>query len=478
MSDVPLNPLLQAPGLCSIANWLSNSRELIKMLIHSPIPQAGKCTVARENRRRLTDQYLKIYVPTHQAIQISDRILNIMYSNLERRNPIWPEVQRWINSTQQWHGRSVDEIPWNPIQAKGMIIEGITGIGKSHIVDRVLTLLPQVVDHEPQGDWGMLKLRQLVYLKVHMPADQSRKGLLVSILVAMDTVLETNYCRALVKTTSRVETLIVNVMQLLVQHRCGMLIIEEAQEDNLGSRAFSRDFLNFFLRILNWGIPILIIGNPLSFRELRMHAQDVDRFSEGGWFTMLPELGPDSDTWRKSWMPGLWAPSLLDEPDAPFSPLATYPDITDWPTFLWQLTGGMPRHLGRLRSEVMEWALVNNVSQVTSELVLKVFNHSPKFSVVKERNKALANKDIKALMAYQDLPIEQLRNYWLADKPTPSQTKTSHRSSVEAKAVQEVFEMSAKIESTTEQKKLISDLKALTHETSVNRQSKQTRSRK
>jgi len=415
------NPLLQGPGLSSIESWLADTAKLAKELRRTPIPAAGGIGSDIKQRRHLISGYKSIFVPAPQPLHIADRMLNVISQGLQERNPHFPEVQRWVNLTQQWHGRRVEEIPWNPIQAKGMILEGITGIGKSHIVERVLSLLPQTVDHQPNGEWGMLKLRQLVWLKVAMPANHTRTGLLVSILAEMDRVLETQYYSSHVRATKRIDTLIVAVMQLLVQHRCGMLIIEEAQEDNLGSKVFSRDFLSFFLRILNWGIPILIVGNPLSFRELSTHAQDVDRFSEGGWFTMLPEMGPDSKTWTKLWIPGLWNPSVLDLPDAAFSTVSTCPEASDWSSFLWQLTGGLPRHLARLREDVMDWALRNNVSQVSTDLVMKVFLRSPRFSKVQLRNKALANHDVKSLMDQHDLPIEQLRDYWQSNKQNQAQ---------------------------------------------------------
>jgi AAA domain len=478
LNNVAQNPLLQAPGLSSISGWVAEPQLLIRTLIHSPIPLAGECVVPREQRRRLTDEYQKIFVPTYQAMQIADRILSTLLYGLERRNPTWPEVQRWINSTQQWHGCSVDQIPWNPVQAKGIILEGMTGIGKSHIVERVLGLLPQVVDHEPKGDWGMLKLRQLVWLKVPMPADHSRRGLLASILAEMDRVLETDYYSSLVRSSNKIETLIVGVMQLLVQHRCGMLIIEEAQEANLGSKVFSRDFLNFFLRILNWGVPTMIVGNPLSFLELRMHAQDVDRFSEGGWFSMFPELGSNSSPWKKSWIPGLWQPSLLDVADAEFTPVHAVPEATDWASLLWQMTGGLPRQLARLRAEVMDWALLNNVPQVTTDLVFQVFVQSPRFSVVIARNRALANHDIKALMGYRDLPLEQLRQYWLKDSPMTIQPKPRPRKPLEHPLPAMNTGDEDESHAAAEQNRLIADLKSLTAEATRERKVRQVGKRK
>jgi len=461
--DKPIeNPLLQAPGLSSLEDWLADPKSLIQRLIHSPIPFAGECAVPRARRRKLTDEYQKIFVPTYQAIQIADCMLSTLLYGLERRNPTLPEVQRWINSTQQWLGCSVDVIPWNPVYAKGIILEGITGIGKSHIVLRVLNLLPNVVDHEPKGDWGMLKLRHLVWLNVPMPAGHTRKGLLGAILVEMDRVLKTDYFKSLFRSTKSVEVLITDVMMQLVQHRCGMLIIEEAQEANLGSKVFSREFLNFFLRILNWGIPIMILGNPLSFVELRTHAQDVDRFTEGGWFSMLPEWGPESDTWNKSWLPGIWLPNLLDLSDAPFVTVDAVPEATDWASFLWQLTGGLPRHLARLRAEVMDWAIRNNVSQVTSEFVMQVFDQSPKISIVKARIRALANHDIKALMEFKDLPLNQLREYWLKDMPGSHQKKSKPGSLTVTQYPAVRTDDEEHAQAAAEKKQLMSGLKSLT----------------
>lgn len=261
----------------------------------------------------------------------------------------------------------------------------------------------------------MLKLKQLVWLKVHLPADHTRKGLLVAILTEMDRVLGSEYVKAHVRQSYSIEVLMIKVMHLLTQHRCGALVIEEAQEQNIGSTAFSRDFMTFFLRILNWGVPVVIVGNPLAFQALKAHAQDVDRFSEGGWFTLLPGPGPDK-VWRDLWIPGLWSPTLLDQADAPFTRIGRYPDAEDWPSFLWQLTGGLPRQLARLRAEVMDACLLFKHQVVTSDLVLKVFDHSPSFAVAQDRIRALAGQDLSALRSFADLPVEQLRKHWVKRK--------------------------------------------------------------
>jgi hypothetical protein len=217
----------------------------------------------------------------------------------------------------------------------------------------------------------------------------------------------------------------------------------------------------------------MIVGNPLSFIELRTHAQDVDRFSEGGWFTMFPEWGPQSDTWSKSWIPGLWQPCLLNLEDAPFKTLDAMSEATDWPSLLWQMTGGLPRQLARLRAEVMDWALINNVSQVTTDLVFQVFVQSPKFSIVRARNQALANHDINALMHYRDLPLNQLREYWLRDVPAAARKKLKPETTSDSQLTVASTDEDEESNAAAEQQRLITGLKSLTDEASRERRARQ-----
>ncbi|RYG88852.1 MAG: hypothetical protein EON59_03125 [Alphaproteobacteria bacterium] len=412
------NPLLEPEGLSSLRDLVTDNATLVKALVHRPFDGHEIQSLSNADRLLLVPSLRRAFVPAPDPVQVAARVLYLLYFELDRRNPLLQHNQKWVNKTSQWLGANVDSIPWQPVQAQGMVIEGMTGIGKSHAIERTLSLLPQVVEHFPNGEWGMQYLKHLVWLRVQMPADHSRLGFLTGVLQGMDDALGTNYAQKHAGPNARVERLIVVVMHQLVQHRCGLLVIEEAQVQNLA--AYSRIFLNFFLRLLNWGIPVVLVGNPLAFELIQTHAQDVDRFCEGGWITLLPPLGPEAPVWKTVWIPGLWKPTLLDAEQKPFQPLEAYPGIHEWHTFLWQLTGGLPRQLCRLRTEVLDAALRRGCSAVDSQFVYEVFRNSPRFIKVRERNAALANHDLKALMAFEDLPREQLRRHWASGKPPPS----------------------------------------------------------
>lgn len=129
----------------------------------------------------------------------------------------------------------------------------------------------------------------------------------------------------------------------------------------------------------------------------------------------------EADRALSAGLPGLWSPTLLDQPDAQFTPIERFPDAIDWPSFLWQLTGGLPRQLARLRAEVMDSCLLFKDQIVTSDLVLKVFDLSPSFAIAKDRIRALVDQDVPALRGFVDLPVDLLRKHW--SKGSESRTR-------------------------------------------------------
>lgn len=411
------NPLTQ--GLPKRMNHL----EMALALRFRPIIDTEVQKIQLEDRIHLVEHFKKIFIPTTVPINAAMALQDLLHSGLRSRNPLLETQKNFIYTSARLKDTDVSKLEWFPGFASGTVIDGITGMGKSQVVDRYLSLIPKVVDHGPGPGWQAL--RQLVYLKVHMPSDGTRGGFLETGFRALDESLGTSYTSDYASSRWRIEKKLVVFLHLLAMHRCGLLIIEEAQQQNLSSTRFSRDFLTFFLRILNWGIPTVLIGNPLAFAELRTFSQDVDRFSEGGWHQMLPVLDPNSSEWVDHWIPGLWAPTLLDTSDSTYVPHSSHGLDQTLSSFVWRRTGGVPRYLCRLRREVQEFALRSRAPSINASMIDQVYQRSPKMRVLHGRIEALAQRNWAALQAYSDMPVQLFRQVWAsAGEPTTAEKIT------------------------------------------------------
>lgn len=418
MIDQPTNPLQLAldritgnPLLAAIPEQKSLI-ELAKALRFRPITPTHVNAIILQDRPRLVGEYRKIFVTTKQTLAMARSLQQMLHEGLSQRDPHQASAKTFIYKGGQLKGQELSKLEWWPSFASGMVIEGITGTGKSQLMDRFLSLLPQVIEHGPNPECGWRALKQLVWLKIHMPSDGSRGGFLKGAFLELDKALGTDYTMQYASSRWTVEKNLVVLLHLLSVHRCGLLVIEEAQEKNLSQSAIGREFITFFLRLLNWGIPTVLMGNPLAFSKLREFSQDVDRFSEGGWFHLHPQMDPGSEEWIEDWLPSLWAPTLLDHADADYVPITDDPIEQTLAGFIWRRTAGVPRYVCRLRREVQDAALRAGATQVTAAMVDEVYRTSAKMIALHQRIDAFAKRDWRALQRFDDIPWDYFRRLW------------------------------------------------------------------
>ena len=391
--------------------------ELATKLRFCPITPENLRSIPRHDRPTLLTSYKNTFIPTMQGLSIALSLQQMIHDGYAQRDPLLTSSKKFIYTGGQLKGLKLSDTEWWPSFASGMVIDGITGLGKSQLLDRFLSLYRQTIEHGENEECGWKSLKQLCWLKIHMPSDGSRGGFLEGAFRELDKALGTDYCQQYSSRSWTVEKLLVVFLHLLSVHRCGLLVIEEAQEKNLSQSPFSREFVTFFLRLLNWGTPTVLIGNPLAFSNLQGFSQDVDRFTEGGWHHLLPVLEPTSEEWLEDWMPGLWTPTLLDEPDAAYTPFSEDPNDQTLAGFVWRRTGGVPRYIARLRIEVQDAALRLGSQQVTPELVELVYRTSPKMIEIHERIDAFVHRDWRALKRFNDIPWNEFRKLW--EPPAP-----------------------------------------------------------
>jgi hypothetical protein len=199
------------------------------------------------------------------------------------------------------------------VDGAGMLIEGVTGTGKSAVVRRTLEILvpDQVIEHGQSAVCDYYKLRQVYYLHIDQPSNGTRGALLKRILLELDSVLGTDYAQKHHK-TNNLDTLLVVVAQRLAVHRVAVLVIDEKQEGNFADQPWSVEFVLFYMMLMNLGVSVVLLGNPLAFTHLKAFSQVMRRFSTGGVHTLLPAT-EDSAWWPKWFVPGARKFDLVEQ---------------------------------------------------------------------------------------------------------------------------------------------------------------------
>ena len=145
-----------------------------------------------------------------------------------------------------------------PSTAPSFALLGVSGVGKSTVVDRILNFFPQAILHEKQH------FIQVVWLKLDCPLDGSLKQLLKTILEKLDALLGTEY-RKTIGRGSTIDELILSVANIAAMHHLGVLVIDEIQNLLDASGVGQAKMLNFFVTFANEvKIPLITSGHHPS----------------------------------------------------------------------------------------------------------------------------------------------------------------------------------------------------------------------
>lgn len=372
-------------------------------------------------REELLFLYEQNFVPTPFAIGIAAAIQNLHRRHYWQRHPRNPAVIRDRNKIAQFtSSRNFNPklVPWLDTNASGMIIKGITGTGKTAIVNRYSRLLrDQVYVHSNGEIPGFDYIRQIAWLKVDMSSDGSRDGFLTSILLEVDKLIDTDYARQYAGRYS-VDKLAIVVGVILSTRLCGLLIIEEIQEKNFNNSMWRNELTTFFLRILNFGIPTVLIGNPLGFAELEKSSQNTRRLSSGGVYEMLPSFD-GTDT----------AFTNLVEQTLTFNVMeAQNPEAREhFRNIAYAYSGGITDFVVRLNMESQLTALHCGQREVSPKHINAAFMNArlaPNHTLIG----ALVNRNLNMLRQCTDVPISRFAEIWGDDQQKNNRkldTKTS-----------------------------------------------------
>ncbi|MBU3098081.1 MULTISPECIES: ATP-binding protein [Clostridium] len=194
--------------------------------------------------------------------------------------------------------------------ADSLSVIGISGIGKTTAIERLLLMYPQVIKHE-EYEGQYFSRTQIVWLKIDCPYDGSLATLCKSFFKAVDDLLGTRYLEKFGYANRITSTMMLHMTTLASMYGIGVLVIDEIQH-LLNAKNDMEDMLNFFVTLSNTvGIPTVLIGTSKAQQLFKGNFRQARRAgSEGSimWDRMLK----NSEEWN-FFLETLWDFQCLQE---------------------------------------------------------------------------------------------------------------------------------------------------------------------
>lgn len=297
IQEYDTNPYIQALPL------LKSREEIIKCLSNEPVYEELEREHDSAIRLHLIQRIYSVFQPLPEHIKIWNMMNTLLCQGYLARNPFDTQYKRDLHTT----GKAIIEGKFNLYDtgqfrttASLMTIIGVSGMGKTVTVDRVLQCIEQIIVHSEYKEQHFSQI-QFTWLKLEAPHNASLKALCLQFFMKIDDLLGTNNFKKYVSRNLSVDAMLPLMGKVAQNIGLGVLVLDELQH-LVGKHA--KQMMNFFVALTNtFGVPVVFIGTPAAYALFESEFRIARRGSGNGeliWSNMK------NDDKFKLFMRGIW----------------------------------------------------------------------------------------------------------------------------------------------------------------------------
>lgn len=272
---------------------LSDFRRLGAQLTVRPPYSDRERLLPDEVRLMLTQRIVQFHQPSDIDIDLASRLARCIRWGYINRNPFSGTYAAYLADGYVEAGghTGINYTGSHHPNTYGFAVIGVSGIGKTITVERILSLYPQVIEHTEYNGIPLIT-KQVSWLKIDCPCDGTLKGLCTEFFRELDRLLGTDYLSLYTRRRTTLDRMLSAIAQLVYVHNVGILVFDELQHLGAASKGTSETALNFFVTLVNTaGVPVVMMGTPKVLSILQKEFQQAKRGSGQGdllWPRMKP----------------------------------------------------------------------------------------------------------------------------------------------------------------------------------------------
>ena len=308
---------------------MMDNRELVHQLSVYPEYRTEFRNESFETRIQRCETLYRVYQPLPFSLRMYAKVYTAMQA-------------AYSNYYEGWQKRV-------PGSGTSMSLVGVSGIGKSAAMSRILSCFPKTIRHSAYAGFP-LPVVQIPYLLVQTPHNASVKSLCFAILAGIDRLLGTNYHEQTTRMRITLDGLIQRIVCITEAFHVGLLVLDEIQNIVYGK---NNELMNFVVQLTNsTSISTCFVGTPQAIQPLKSQLRAarrtagicLDRIEYGSEFHLLADA-----LWKYQYTQTRC--SMTEETRR----------------LLYELTGGIPDILAKLLCLTQQRAISEGCERITHQ---------------------------------------------------------------------------------------------------------------